>query len=231
MTALVGIAVALAVLVLGVRVPRRLGARVTPPSGGRRPRVSPTDAQDLSVVLSTVAAQLRSGAPPAEAWARALSRRVGRVPAVAELVGVPSRHTRRGREARVQRAAAVVAAARLSDDLGAPLAAVLDRVGAGLAADEECEHERQAALAGPRATAQVLAWLPLLGLVLGVALGANPVAVVLRGGVGTAAAALGAVLVLLGRWWTASLLVRAERDRATSAGRRAGPVPGTGLSA
>jgi tight adherence protein B len=113
----------------------------------------------------------------------------------------------------------------LSEDLGAPLAGVLDRVGAGLAADEECEHERRAALAGPRATAQVLAWLPLLGLVLGVALGANPVAVVFRGGVGTAATAVGVALVVLGRWWTASLLVRAERDRDPSPGRRTAPLP------
>jgi len=63
-----------------------------------------------------------------------------------------------------------------------------------------------------QATAQVLAWLPLLGLVLGVALGANPVAVVLGGGVGTLAAGVGLVLVLLGRGWTRALLARAERD-------------------
>jgi len=108
----------------------------------------------------------------------------------------------------------------LSDDLGAELATVLDRVAIGLAADEECEGERRGALAGPRATAQVLAWLPLLGLVLGVALGANPLAVVLGGGLGTAAAVAGVALVLLGRWWTGALLARAERDDDTP--RRSG---------
>jgi len=104
-----------------------------------------------------------------------------------------------------------VAAARLSDELGAPLSGVLDRIASAVAADEEAEDERRAALAGPRATARVLAWLPLLGLLLGGLLGADPVGVVLSGGLGTMAAALGAALLLLGRWWTGALLRRAAR--------------------
>ena len=104
-----------------------------------------------------------------------------------------------------------LAAARLSDELGAPLAGVLERIASAVAADEEADGERRAALAGPRSTAQVLAWLPLLGVALGALLGADPVAVVLSGGLGTASAVLGAAMLLLGRGWTAALLARAGR--------------------
>ncbi|GEK20095.1 type II secretion protein F [Cellulomonas xylanilytica] len=144
--------------------------------------------------------------------------------------GVRSRVTFGGRsdDGGVQRVHAVLAAARLSDDLGAPLAGVLERIASAVAADEEADGERRAALAGPRSTAQVLAWLPLLGVALGALLGADPVAVVLSGGIGTASAVLGAVLLLLGRWWTAALLARAGRagddrpDRARARGTRTG---------
>ncbi|WP_426593136.1 type II secretion system F family protein [Cellulomonas sp. McL0617] len=206
MSVLVALAVAAAVVVLGVRVPRRVGRPAT--TGGGRPRRAPARALELSAVVAGAAAQLRSGASPADAWQRALG---SRAPTVAGLVE-RSTGPRARRGARTQRAAAVVAAARLSEELGAPLATVLDRVGAGLAADEESEGERIAALAGPRATAQVLVWLPALGLLLGAALGADPVAVIVRGGTGTYAAIAGAALVVLGRWWTASLLARAARD-------------------
>lgn len=217
MTVLVGLAVGMAVLAMGVRVPRHVVVHA-----GRRPHGRPVGAaaMELSGVLGSAAAQLRAGASAGEAWSRALGEPVGRVPSVAQMVGRTTTR-RRSRAAHGQRAAAVVAASRLSDDLGAPLAGVLDRMALGMAADEECEGERLAALAGPRATAQVLAWLPLLGLVLGVELGANPVAVVLGGGVGTAAAGAGLVLVALGRWWTSALLVRAARDDDVSARRRA----------
>ena len=88
---------------------------------------------------------------------------------------------------------------------------MLDRLASAVAADEEAEGARRAALAGPRSTAQVLAWLPLLGVALGALLGADPVGVMLSGGLGTTSALLGVVLLLVGRWWTSALLSRAGR--------------------
>ena len=105
---------------------------------------------------------------------------------------------------------------------------MLERIASAVAADEEADGERRAALAGPRSTAQVLAWLPLLGVALGALLGADPVAVVLSGGLGTASAVLGVVMLLLGRWWTAALLARAGRagdGRAAGASRRERRTP------
>ncbi|NUU16084.1 type II secretion protein F [Cellulomonas humilata] len=210
--ALTGLAVA---AVAGTRGRR---ARAAPPQrsagtvvGARRP------GGGLSERLLGVSAQLRAGATPAQAWSRVLGTVAdGPVPAAAALLGatVPPRRgpiRRRARDGDVQRVRAVLAAAHVSDQLGAPLAGVLERIAAAVAADEEAEGARRAALAGPRSTAQVLAWLPLLGVALGALLGADPVGVVFSGGLGTASAVLGVTLLLAGRWWTSALLSRAGR--------------------
>lgn len=186
---------------------------------------------DLAAALLVVAAQLRAGATPALAWSRAIGRGYrAAVPTTADLVAAtapapsPSlppvirsslaRLRARGgaqpvSHAHRERVAAVIAATALADDLGAPLAGVLERLAVAVAADAEAEAEVRAAVAGPRATAGVLTWLPVLGLLVGAALGADPVAVVLDGGLGATAAGLGVGLVCAGRWWTRALLRRA----------------------
>lgn len=153
--------------------------------------------------VTEVAATLRSGASPEAAWRRGLGVRVvDGAPLWADLV------VRWPDD--VASARAVRAVARLSTDLGAAPALLLDEVGAALAREARARAERQAALAGPRATARVLAWLPLLGLVLGAALGADPWTVLLDGGAGTGLLLAGAVLTWAGRRWTGRYLRAAE---------------------
>ncbi|WP_244243678.1 type II secretion system F family protein [Cellulomonas shaoxiangyii] len=124
---------------------------------------------------------------------------------------------RRGRDDGVTgRVHAVVTGARTAAELGAPLAAVLEDLAAATAADVEHAGEVTAALAGPRATARVLVALPALGLLVGTALGARPWEVLASGGVGTAAAVLGALLVAAGRAWVGALLRRARAAGGTS---------------
>jgi tight adherence protein B len=48
-------------------------------------------------------------------------------------------------------------------------------------------------------------------VVLGMALGADPVGVLLGGGLGTVAGGLGLALALVGRWWSTALLRRVTR--------------------
>jgi tight adherence protein B len=91
---------------------------------------------------------------------------------------------------------------QVSAGTGAALAESLDRVGEGMAAEEAVRREVAAALAGPKATARLLAALPLAGVFLGSALGGAPVGFLLGTPVGLACAATGTVLVLLGTWWT-----------------------------
>ncbi|MGV8965995.1 MAG: hypothetical protein ACOH2F_06920 [Cellulomonas sp.] len=172
---------------------------------GPRRGAAPDRPKDLAVVVTEVASQLRAGAEPGRAWAQVLGRpdRVDGTPDLDLLADL-------GAGERTQ-AAAVVAAGDLAHLLGAPLAQVLERVAEGLVAEAEAAGERRAALAGPRATARVLTGLPLLGVGLGAAVGADPLGVLLGGGLGTFALMAGVGLLGLGRWWIARLVGIAAR--------------------
>ncbi|HEY0117885.1 MAG TPA: type II secretion system F family protein [Cellulomonas sp.] len=174
----------------------------------------------LAAALVEVASLLRAGAAPADAWSLVLGSPVpDRVPTAAQLSVMTGgeRAARRARGSPGPSLHAVIVAARVADELGAPLADVLEQVAAAIAAQAEAAADAEAALAGPRSSARVLAWLPLFGVVLGTVLGANPARVLLGGGLGSAAGALGVMLILVGRWWSGALLRRAAR-----AGDRAG---------
>ncbi|GAA5076375.1 tight adherence protein B [Thermocatellispora tengchongensis] len=93
---------------------------------------------------------------------------------------------------------------------GAALSGLLDRVEATLRASEAHRQDVAAQLAGPRATARLLAALPLLGLLLAVALGMNPLGFLLGHPAGLACLTLGAALDACGLWWTHRLVTRAE---------------------
>ncbi|AEI13126.1 type II secretion system F family protein [Cellulomonas gilvus] len=215
MSLLVGLAGAVVVAACAGPRGRRLPTRATTVVG-RRDRAAGVE---LGAALVAVAAELRAGRAPDQAWSAVLGRPVRDAPDVPMLVAAcgparpgRGRSARRRRAARdAERAAAVVAATATARELGAPLAGVLNRVAEALVQDAEERDEVAAALAGPRATARVLAGLPLLGLALGALLGADPVGVLLGGGLGTTSGVAGAGLLLLGRRWTARLLARAER--------------------
>ena len=93
---------------------------------------------------------------------------------------------------------------------GAGLAAVLDQVGAALRDGAEARAEVTAALGPPRATAKLLAVLPLLGLGLGTSMGARPIEFLLTTPIGLGCLGLGLVLVVLGVWWVERLAAAVE---------------------
>jgi tight adherence protein B len=94
---------------------------------------------------------------------------------------------------------------------GAPAALVFDGVGEGLLAQVAQADEREVALAGPRATALVLAGLPLVGMLLGAVIGVNTIAVLLGTPAGHACAVAGALFWGAGRRWTSRLVRSATR--------------------
>lgn len=183
-------------------------------SSSRRRRAGDDGGARLAGLLVEVAALLRAGAAPDDAWRHALGTPVlDRVPTADQLaiaLGGPV-GARRGTRGDGPPLGAVVAAARVADELGAPLAGVLEQVAAAIAAQAEAAAEVAAAMAAPRSSARVLAWLPLAGLLLGTVLGADPVGVLLGGGPGSAAGVAGVVLMVAGRRWAAMLLRRAAR--------------------
>jgi tight adherence protein B len=84
---------------------------------------------------------------------------------------------------------------------GAGLADSLMTLADSARATERIRRELHAGLAEPRATALVLAGLPLVGLLMGSALGADPVGWLLGSRAGLVVLALGMAFEVLGAWW------------------------------
>lgn len=93
---------------------------------------------------------------------------------------------------------------------GAPLAGILEHHAAQLDARLDGLSARETALAGPRATVKLLAWLPAVGLALGFAIGINPLEVLLGSTSGRAALGAGALLMAGARVWSRRLVRLAE---------------------
>jgi len=108
-------------------------------------------------------------------------------------------------------ARAVVAGCRLAHQLGTPLAPVLDGISQLIDEQAELAGERAATAAGPRSSIRVMTWLPLACVGVGVAMGADPVHVLLSDGPGRAVLATGAALLWGGHRWARALVRSAER--------------------
>ena len=130
--------------------------------------------------LAGLAADLRAGRAPGPA----------RAAAAPHVDGVPLIRDR------------VVAAWRVADVTGAPLADLLDRLEVDLRSLERVRLTAAAHAAGTRATAGLLAVLPIAGIALGYGMGADPLRVLLRTPVGAACAGAAVLLQLLGLVWT-----------------------------
>ena len=106
---------------------------------------------------------------------------------------------------------AVAAAWEVAASSGAALAAVLERVAESLRNEEDARAEVTAALGPPRATARLLAGLPLAGIALGQSMGSSPIGFLLGSPWGLACLSIGGVLALTGVWWVELLASAAER--------------------
>ena len=96
---------------------------------------------------------------------------------------------------------------------GSGLASAVERLEEGLRAEQAQRRAVQAELAGPRATAGLLAVLPAGGLLLAAGLGADPLDVLLSTPVGLVCLLGGLLLDGLGVWWTGRLVDRASGGR------------------
>jgi tight adherence protein B len=92
---------------------------------------------------------------------------------------------------------------------GAGLAAAVERLEEGLRAEQAQRRAVDAELAGPRATAGLLAVLPAGGLLLAAGLGADPLSVLLTTPVGLLSLVVGLALDAAGVWWTGRLVASA----------------------
>lgn len=182
---------------------RSAAARATRPGKGR----GVDSTRDVQVVITQVAGLVRSGMPPDRAWAGVgVAVRPDGIPATADLLRLTDD---------ASQAQAVVAACRVAQLVGAPIAPVLDSIVSTLVAAAESAAERDTALASPRSTARLLLWLPAVGAVVATVLGAGPVHLLLAGGPVVLAPTVGVLLLAAGRWWTRRLVRAAVGDPST----------------
>lgn len=97
----------------------------------------------------------------------------------------------------------------LAQHTGMPLAQTLYRLADALEAGQDAHQARQAASAGPKATASLLAWLPVAGLGLAHMLGASLIELVTTV-TGWLLVITGALLAVVGRWWTNRMIRTAQ---------------------
>ena len=196
--ALPGVAAAMVAALLTRRVQARSAAR----------RVA-ADVAALLAGLEVLVAELRVGAHPSAACAAAALEVTGPVRRVLAEAAARSRlggsvavglgSGERGLDAELDR---VAAAWRVAEERGVALAELLDAVRSDVAARVAFRSRTEAGLAGPRATAAVLAALPLLGIGLGQAVGAAPVALLLGTTAGGVLLVVGTGLGCAGLLWT-----------------------------
>lgn len=171
--------------------------------------------------LGGLVAELRGGAHPAAAVDSAaadLSSHHARAAAELRAIGAAARlgcdttTEIRTRDSADPVSAAVARIARgwaLAYRHGLPLADVLDAVQRDLESSARFAARLRAMMAGPRASAAVLAVLPALGIALGEAMGARPIAVLTTSAGGQSLLMLGAALVFAGTAWCARLTSQA----------------------
>lgn len=173
------------------------------------------EADAVAALAESLAVMLDAGLPPRSAWGAAADHGVhpvspdvvaglGRRDGCAEVLG---------RAATTDDLRSIAAVWTVAELAGSPLGHALRSVAETLRDAAEAEREAEVALSGPRATAQLVSWLPAVGVVLAVAVGADLVGAA-TSPVGAIAIGGGGVLMLAGRWWMRSLVRRATIRRA-----------------
>ncbi|HVE96788.1 MAG TPA: type II secretion system F family protein [Pseudonocardiaceae bacterium] len=187
---------------------------------GRDHRAVATAAIGLSDALGVLVAELRAGAHPSDAAGAAVvespdgpssaTRALSAAAAAARLGGdVPAALRCAGPVQLRSWLDRLAVAWSLADRYGIPLADLLDAVRSDTEQRVRFAAEVHARLAGPRATAAVLAGLPLLGLALGHAVGANPLRLLSDTSAGQGLLVVGTGLACAGVLWSARLMSRA----------------------
>lgn len=171
-----------------------------------RERSTDAELSRLAAVVAALAAEHAAGASIASALATVAAEAGPWQPALAASARMAAGGADASRSLRAEpRLAALAAALGLASRTGAPLADVLQRLQGDAQAARQRRRGVAEAVSGARASALLLAGLPLLGLAMGAALGANPVQVLFHTAAGLIALSIGVCLDLLGVLWTLRL--------------------------
>ncbi len=154
---------------------------------------------DAGELLAAAIAALRAGASPAEAWAGWPGSMLDEHGHPRDLPGVDPTVV-----------ASVAAASRLAQHTGAPLADALEAVAQVQCDLDHLDLRLEAALAGPQASARVLRWLPLGGLVLAAWVEVRVIAFMVGSPLGWMLLSLAATLWWVGQRWTRACVASAR---------------------
>lgn len=201
-------------------LPLVAGAVAVPLVGRRlraleRRRAAERRAEAVRGLCDVFVGELRAGARPAEGLTTAV-RAVGRDldgPEIALVVAdarfggdVPEALRAAARLPGAEGLVGVAACWRVAVDGGAGLAAGLERLGAALRARRDQRDALRAQLSGAWSTVVVLALLPLVGLAMGWAMGADPLSVLLHTPAGLGCLVVGGLLEAVGFWWAGRIV-------------------------
>ena len=200
-----------------------LGARLRVLGRLRTRRQGQMQQADVLRAVRLLAQELRGGADPAHAWAGAADaggqaspwlRRIAQRAALGEPVGAAlireCESPERPEQDRVL-LARLAAAWSCGEASGSSAADVLQHWADDAEARARAAADIDSQLAGPRASARLLAGLPLLGLALGAAMGADPIGTLLGGPAGLGLLAFGLALEAGGVLWTQRIVRSALR--------------------
>ncbi|MCX4804776.1 type II secretion system F family protein [Streptomyces sp. NBC_01214] len=187
-----------------------------------RERARAARAAEVVALCGAVVGELRAGAQPGQALTAAMRRtavgpggpgaaETGVLAAAAFGGDVPGALRQAAREPGAEGLAGMAACWRVSVDGGAGLAAGLERLEGALRAERDRQESLRAQLAGARSTVLVLALLPLVGLLIGTGLGADPLRVLLHTPMGWGCLLAGGVLEALGLLWCRRIVRAGER--------------------
>ncbi|HEV7193774.1 MAG TPA: type II secretion system F family protein [Jatrophihabitantaceae bacterium] len=180
-----------------------------PPRAARRPAARRAA---LLAAVRLVAAELETGTRPADALGAAASV----YPHHADVLRRAATAQARGRDASVVlRENAELAflghAWSVAAATGAAPAKVIARAASDCAAREDVRRAVATALSGARASAAVMAALPVLGVLLGTGMGARPLPMLVGTAPGQVCLGAGVLLDLAGFAWTSRIARRAAR--------------------
>jgi tight adherence protein B len=171
---------------------------------------------DIRIAVRALAEELASGALPSDGWVRASALAGSAGPAFEAAGAAAGRGSDVGAALRAaagpdEALARLSAAWQCSGQSGASASDVLRRWVDDADARVRAGEAQRVALAGPRASALLLAGLPLLGLGLGAAMGADPLAALTGSPFGAACAVVGSLLDIAGLCWMRRIVRSAAR--------------------